>query len=425
MKKIIKSNPYAFMAFVNIALASTFYLYEFFLRVTPGVLSYEIMHDLSINATMLGVISSCFYYGYIPMQIPAGILCDKYGPKNILTIAIGICSIFTIIFAYSNNITIAAGSRIVIGACSSVALIAPLAITSNWYDRKYFSFITGLIQLLGCIGAIGAGTPIAMLAKVIPWQYTIIWSGAVGLVITLLFILVIRDNPPGKKQEKAKYKGKSIELDNLKKILKNTQNWYTAIIAMACWAPIAVFSELWGVPFLMDLQKIDNTAAASEATIVWYGIAIGSPLAGWLSNKIRSRKIPIIACSIIGIISSTLLIYVDTNSSILIEVLLFCFGIAASSQPITFGLILDNNPKELIGTAIGFNNMAVISGAVLQALAGYIISLYWTGAFAHNAPSYGLYEFRHAFILIPIISSIGLIAAIFLVKETSCNKQYK
>ena len=410
------------MAFINIALASTFYLYEFFLRVTPGVLSYEIMHDLGINATMLGIISSCFYYGYIPMQIPAGILCDKYGPKNILTIAIGLCSVFTIIFAYSNNVTVAGTARVVMGICSSVALIAPLAIASNWYDRKYFSFITGLIQLLGCIGAIGASAPIAMITKFIPWQYTIIWSGAIGLVITLFFILIIRDNPPGKK--KPKPQSKHVELSNLKKILQNTQNWYTAIIAMACWAPIAIFSELWGVPFLMDLQKVDNTTAASEATMVWYGIALGSPLAGWLSNKISSRKIPIIACSIISMVSSTILIYADIDSTIIVEALLFFFGLSASSQPITFGLILDNNPKELIGTAIGFNNMAVISGAVLQALAGYIISLYWTGAFANNAPSYGLYEFRHAFILLPLVASVGLLTTLFLLKETKCNKQY-
>lgn len=419
-----KMFPYKLIAFVNLALASIFYLYEFFLRVTPGVLSYEIMHDLKINATVLGVISSCFYYGYIPMQIPAGILCDKYGPKKILTIAIGACSISTIIFAYSNSIALSSLSRVIMGICSSVALIAPLAIATNWYDRKYFSFITGLIQFLGCVGAISAGTPIAMLTKFIPWQETIIWSGVIGILITLLLIIVVKDTPYSKTKTQVKYQNKDMVIANLKIILQNTQNWYTAIIAMACWAPIAIFSELWGVPFLMDMQKIDNTAAASEAAIVWYGIAIGSPLFGWLSNKIKSRKIPIIVCSIIGIISSTILIYVDTQSNIFIEILLFCFGLAASSQPITFGLILDNNPKELIGTAIGFNNMAVISGALLQAFSGYIISLYWTGAFANDAPLYGIYEFRHAFILIPIISGCGLITTICLLKETACNKKY-
>lgn len=417
-----KLRTFKLIAFINIALASTFYLYEFFLRITPGVLSYEIMHDLGINATILGIISSCFYYGYIPMQIPAGLLCDKYGPKKILTIAIGLCSLATIVFAYSNSVAPAAVARVVMGLCSSVALIAPLAIASNWYDRKYFSFITGLIQLLGCVGAVGASVPIAMLTKIVPWQYTIIWSGAIGLAITILFILIIKDNPPGKEKQKPQHK--SIELANLKKIIQNSQNWYTAIIAMSCWAPIAIFSELWGVPFLMDLQKIDNTTAASEATVVWYGIALGSPIAGWISNKIHSRKIPIIACAITSILSSTLLIYVDIDSTIVIETLLFFFGLAASSQPITFGLILDNNPKELIGTAIGFNNMAVISGAVLQALAGYIINLYWSGAMINNSPSYSLYEFRYAFILLPAVSLIGLTTALFLLKETKCKKQY-
>ena len=102
--------------------------------------------------------------------------------------------------------------------------------------------------------------------------------------------------------------------------------------------------------------------------------------------------------------------------------LLFFFGIAASSQVVTFGLVSDNNDDETIGTAIGFNNMAVISGAVLQTLVGIIISYMWQGNLVDGNPVYTVYEFRYAFIVIPIISLIEILAGLFLIKETQCKK---
>lgn len=410
------------LPFLVVATGSTFYLYEFFLRVLPGVLSYNIMHDMKINASTFGVIGTCFYYGYIPMQIPIGILCDRFGPKKLLTASIFTCSIATIIFGYSHEPFVSGFSRLIIGAASAAAFVAPLALTTKWYDKKHFALITGLIQLLGCVGAIFGGEPIAALTSNISWRQSVIWAGIVGIILTFVYIVVIKDSP--KAEEKIKTSNNSLtnELSRLKKVIANKQSWYTAIAAMCCWAPIAIFSELWGIPFLMDLQHIDNAAAANESAWVWYGVALGSPILGWISDKISSRCIPIIACGVIGFISSTLLIYFHIESVITIEAILFFYGLAAASQVVTFGLVSDNNNDETIGTAIGFNNMAVISGAVLQTLVGIIISYMWQGNLVDGSPVYTAYEFRYAFLIIPIISLIEIFAGLFLIKETHCKK---
>ena len=380
------------------------------------------MRDMKINATTFGIIGTCFYYGYIPMQIPIGILCDRFGPKKLLTASIFACSIATIIFGYSYEPFVSGLSRLIIGAASAAAFVAPLALTNKWYEKKYFALIAGLIQLLGCIGAIFGGEPIASLTSNISWRQSVIWAGMAGIVLTFIYLVVIKDSPNDKEKVKISNSSLNNELSRLKVVLANKQSWYTAIAAMCCWAPIAIFSELWGIPFLMDLQHIDNAAAANESAWVWYGVALGSPIVGWISDKISSRCIPIIACGVISLISSTLLIYFHIESVITIEMLLFFFGIAASSQVVTFGLVSDNNDDETIGTAIGFNNMAVISGAVLQTLVGIIISYMWQGNLVDGNPVYTVYEFRYAFIVIPIISLIEILAGLFLIKETQCKK---
>ena len=137
---------------------------------------------------------------------------------------------------------------------------------------------------------------------------------------------------------------------------------------MCSWAGIAIFAELWGIPFLMDLQHISNTAAANESAWIWYGLAVASPFSGWWSDYIRSRTIPLMTFGAIGLVSASLLIYGNITSTIWVKTLLFFFGSSASAQSIVFGLIADNNEESIIATAIGFANMAVISGASSTAI---------------------------------------------------------
>lgn len=103
----------------------------------------------------------------------------------------------------------------------------------------------------------------------------------------------------------------------------------------------------------------------------------------------------------------------------------FPFGVAASSQSVTFGVVQDNNPLSVAGTAVGFNNMAVILGGVLfQPLIGFILKANWDGRIANGLPFYSLENFRGSLLLLPVCFVIGIISSIFFVKETYCKPQY-
>ena len=147
----------------------------------PAVLSYEIMSDMGVGATVFSFIGACFYYGYIFMQIPIGMLCDQFGPKN-YWFSVALCSISTFIFAYTKIVALSALSRFIIGIASASAFIAPLTLATKWYDKRYFALIAGVVQLLGCLGAILGGAPIALIAAKMGWRETIIYSGLIGLV---------------------------------------------------------------------------------------------------------------------------------------------------------------------------------------------------------------------------------------------------
>ena len=412
-----------FQAVIIVALASSFYVYEFFLRVMPSVITDELMRDFSISASLMSTMTACFLYAYAAMQIPSGLLIDRFGPRRLLTIAIVVCAISTYLFQLSTHFSIGSFTRLLIGGASSFAFIAPLTLASRWFASKHFALIAGLIQLLGCIGAIAGGAPVAIIAHSVGWRQSLVYSVWIGIVLALLMWLIIRDWPPGKKPGFINHSKQQSEWQRLKIVCSKKQNWVIGIVAFATWSAMGAFAELWGVPFFMKKMGITAEFAADYITVVWVGVAIGSPLAGWWSNFIQSRRMPLLILLSMSFISSVSIIYLNNLNPIILSILLFTLGLAAGSQPITFALIADNNDQNSFGTAFGFNNMAVVSGAfLLQPLIGLLLDISWDGKIINQIPQYTINDYQFAFCLIPLASLIGLLLTYFGIYETLDKK---
>ncbi|MCV5663683.1 hypothetical protein OFN50_32170, partial [Escherichia coli] len=87
------------------------------------------------------------------------------------------------------------------------------------------------------------------LVSQIGWRPAIFWMTILGIFLTLLFWLIIRDNPNSISSTTLSHAKKS-NLELLKTVLNNPQSWWTGLYGFCCWAPIPIFAELWGVPFL-------------------------------------------------------------------------------------------------------------------------------------------------------------------------------
>ena len=260
----------------------------------------------------------------------------------------------------------------------------------------------------------------ALLAKIDGWQQAYIWVGALGIVLSLLLLMLLKEAPPN---TTPKTQSDRPTKQNYLALLKNRQVLFTAFIGFALWAPMSVFSELWGIPFLMQAQGMDNIEAATHIRWIWIGVAIGGPTMGWLSNHIKQRKSPIIAALITAILTDAFLIYIaPQGNTMLIDVLLFVFGFSAATQCITFGLVRDLHSLKTVGAGVGFNNMAVIlGGTVLQPYAGWILEHLWDNTWNHHIHSYSIHSYQVAFAILPTLSALGLLCVLFCLKETHCQ----
>ena len=406
------------------ALASLFLFYEMALQVSPSGMTAQLMRDLHISAAGLGVLSGTYFYSYAVMQIPAGLLFDRFGSRTLITASLIICVLGAVFFCITGNVYIAAFGRFLMGAGSAFAFIGVLVVAMHWFPARYFAFLVGMAQMLAAVGAMSGEAPFAAMANTMGWRSAFHWIALAGVVLAFLVWAVVRSHPSEATSTTPKESNGQSVWKSLGYVLRSSQTWWIAIYAFSGWAPVTAFAELWGVPYLEAQYGISNTLAATACAMIWVGLAVASPLLGWFSDKLGRRLILLNFCAALGVAATIVMLYASIPFWMM-WVLLFLFGIAASGQILSFAVVRDNNRESVRATAIGFNNMAVvIGGALFQPLVGWLLQLHWSGSSHLGVPVYAADNFRLALSVIPLCFFIGLIMSRFLIRETYCQSKY-
>lgn len=411
-----------FLPYLICALAALFYVYDFFIQVSPSIMTNELMREFSIGAGELGVLAACFYYSYTLMQIPVGLLIDRFGARRLLTFSVLISGLGVTMFGMTHSIVVVGFSRFCIGFGSAFSFISALYLASRWFSHRYFALVAGLVQTAGCIGSIIGLAPLAAIINHFGWRETMIVTGLFTLLLSLIFWCVIRDGQA--KHHTFSCKQIENEWHRLQALFHIRQVWWIGLAALLSWMPVACIGALWGVPYLMKVYGWSNTTAGNWCSLIWIGVGLGSPVIGWVSDRLGKRCPPMIVCFSLGVIGGILFVYADSLPPIFAGIGLLFIGLAAAVQSFTFSLIKDNVPPAAFGTASGFNNMAVIiGGAVMQPAIGFILHWGWTGEMLNGVPFYTAHNYQVALVALPIASFIGILVSRFKVQETYCKHQ--
>lgn len=399
-----KSYPSAMLAWTIWACAAVFYLYEYILRVSPGVITEELMRDFDVKAGALGVLVSCYYLAYVPLQIPCGVIVDRLGVRPVVTFSAFLCAVGSFIFAYSENLYVVEISRFLIGAGSACAYLSCTTVGALWFRPEKFAVIAGVTMMMGTFGGMFGGKPFAILANAVGWRQAMIMAAFAGIGVMIASWLIIKDSPnKNKKTSQETCNTHNSLLAGLAAISKNPQSWLIGIYGGLMYVPISAFAELWGVPYLMKVHNINNEAASLASAMVFLGMAAGSPLGAILSNVIKSRKKVMSWSSLTTLLTFSAVIYIPNLSLTLTYVFLFLSGLLCGGQILYFAAAKEINPPEFAGTTVGFINALVMSsGIIFQPLLGKILDLVWNGVIAADGtPIYGINDYQQALTTVP------------------------
>lgn len=426
-----RSGLVKMLAWTVCALGAIFYSYEYFLRISPSVMSAELMQHFKISATVFGGVSAFYYYSYVPMQVPVGMLMDRFGPRRLLTLACAICVGGTYLFVASDSLTLAALGRFLVGFGSSFAFVGVLKLATIWLPPSQFAFFVGLSSALGTAGAITGDILLTRLVHVMGWRDTVFLSAALGIVLVLLLWFIVRDTHiiTHKKGLKVRHQRASSFVRELIVILSNPQMWIVGLIGCCIYLPTTVFGELWGILYLEHGRFLMPVQAGIGVSALFLGYTIGAPLIGGLSDLLKTRRKLLLIGALISTVLMTILLYVPDLTRIQIYILLFALGIAYSAQALVFVISRELSAKGFAGTAIAVTNMMVMLGGMFfQPLIGVLLDFSW-GAGApltthlHKYNVYDIIDYQFALSIIPAGIFLAFILTFFL-KETYGTKKF-
>lgn len=381
------------------SLAGLFYGYQFVLRVSPGVMTDDLMRDFSVEACALGVLSAFYYYAYSTLQIPLGLGMDKFGPTRLLRMAVPLCALGTFVFAATDDFYIAATGRLMVGAGASCAFLGSLKLATLWFPPERLAIVVGFTLLAGKIGAaIGQG-PLALLVDAIGWREAMYIVIAFGALLTVGIWVFVRDEPPTEHRSQSLRSDTSFKtlMVRLKDIASDYRIWMLGLYGSLMYVPLSAFADLWGIPFLIKLYGIDKATASSACTMLFIGAGVGSPVVALISDFFRTRKWPMGISAFLCIIVNGIIIYVPGISLQMMYGLLFAAGFIFAAQPLIFSSVCQITPHSSNGTAISFTNMLVmLSGVVLQPLMGWMLDWIWDGIMNNGIPLYTIEDYRFA-----------------------------
>jgi MFS family permease len=412
-------------AWVVCVTASLFFFFEFVQMMMFNAINPSLMREFHITATSVGMISSAYFLANIIFMFPAGILLDRFSTRKIIIVAMFLCVGGTLVFSLSTNIYMAAFARFLTGVGGSFPFLCCLRLCSRWFPARRWALVTGVVVTVAFLGGAFGQAPMTILVEHFGWRDALRVDAFLGVLFIGLIYLNVQDCPENFRGiifEKAK----SVKfLPAIKTTLKNIQNWFYGLYTSMLNLSVMVLGAIYGSLYLVQVHGLSATDASFVTSMIFFGTMVGSPLIGYISDKMGLRKAPMILFAVLSIGLLIAIMYLPNLSIKELMVLFFLLGFLTSSQVISYPAISESNKHELSGSALGWASVLIMGApALFQPLFGWMLDLGWNGKMINHVPQYSLTDFRTAFWVLPITGIVGLVM-VLLAKETYARSTVK
>lgn len=390
------------------------YFLSYFHRVAPVVVAGDLMAAFAVTAATLGALSAIYPYCFAAMALPGGSLADFLGPRRTLALGGLSMSAGSVLFGLAPGFGAAFAGRLLVGLGASVILIAGLRLAAEWFRTEEFATVAGAAQSVGSIGAVAGTTPLALLVEQIGWRQGFVVIGAATALVAIACMLTVRDRPePSAARPRAAEPGLREIIAGIPSVLRNRRSWTVCLISGGIYGGFAAFVGLWGVPYLTQVYELPRVRAANLVGLAALGLLVGAPLLGWLSDRLKRRRLPLIIVS--GLNALTWLALVGPATPIaagFLPLVCFLIGLGSSVVVLVFAAVREVNDPRYVGVALGFHNLPTfLSFGLMQWVTGLVLDRHWDGALVAGARVYGADAYRAAFALCLLLAAGAFVSA--------------
>ena len=424
------NHPPLKLAWTVWGLGALLYLFAFYQRVAPAVMTDQLMADFAIGGAALGNLSAFYFYAYVAMQIPTGVMADRWGPRRVLAAGAGVAAVGSLLFAFAPTFGWAGIGRLLVGASVAVAFVSTLKLASHWFAPRQYALASGMALFFGVTGGVMAGVPLRLLVESFGWRMVMGSAGAFALLLCAAIWLLVR-NDPSERGFKSHHQGtpaaggahidRTPILVGLVEVLSYRNIWLLMLAPIGFSGAVLTFGGLWGVPWLRQVHGLDPKSAAAVTSTLLAAWALGGPLLGSWSERMGRRKPLYLISGAVAAAGWAAVIFLPLPLWLTIP-LLVVIGFASGNIIIGFAWAKESLPLRLMGTASGVVNMGPLMGGMfLQPGVGWMLDRGWAGAEANGARLYDAAVWQSGFGLMFFAVLLAL-ALVPFARESNCKQ---
>lgn len=383
-------------------------------RTAPGLITDQLMRDFGVTASTIGLLTSIQFFVYTSLQIPMGVLADRFGPNFFLIIGAILTGLGTILYSLGTHEFILFFSRILTGVGDATIWVNMVLILAQWFQKKEFVRLIGFAGMTGSLGFLLATVPFATLIFLFGWRISFFSTGLLLCVCGVLLYFVLVKNTKRIFSAKAIVEPEVVQREKtsvlLRRIFLNRQAWALFFCHFGVVGGYVGFISSWAVPYGINMYEMTRSEASQLIMIGLLGALIGAPLTSWLAGWLETIKRPYIVVHIAVLLSwFSFILYKGQPSIFWLIVLFFIIGFGYGASALTFAAVRQTFPITESGIVSGFANTGgFLSAALLPIIFGYVLD-YFQDATGNLSDGY-----YYGFISPVIFSIIGLIGVLFL-----------
>jgi predicted MFS family arabinose efflux permease len=360
----------AALSFSRIYFAFAFgYLLSYLFRSINAVVSPELSRELGLEPASLGFMTSAYFVAFAAVQIPAGMLLDRFGPRRVEPVLLAIAGTGALCFAYADSVPGLVAARALIGAGCGVGLMAPLKAIATWYPPETRASLGGWVMVAGGIGALAATSPLELALRHATWRALFVGCAIVTYAATVVIWLAVpdTDKPSGTSGLKAQW-------DGVKSVFRHPRFWWMAPLCCFAMGSFFAIQGLWSVPWLIEVSGYDRAAAARHLLVMGVTILTGYVLIGVAATRLVRRGVharhlfasgfslnAIALCAIFAQLPGTYFWWA-------------LYGLGASVNVLSFTVLNDGFAAELTGRANTTMNLMMFTGSfAMQSGIGLVV----------------------------------------------------
>lgn len=376
------------------AVLTVGYFFVYFHRISVSVVGQDIVADVGGS---IGFLSSVYYWTYTAMQIPSGMMADRFGARTASTVFLLIASIGSLVTCVGTEFWMIVLGKVMIAAGMAVVYVPLMKLVSVWFPKSDFAVLSGVVIAVGNVGAIAATGPLELMAQALGWREVFLVLGVITLVLAVLCATVIRNHPkdrglPSVEAVELSEHGTAVVessaaripvMKGLRIVLSGGRKFWTCALAyFLVYGSIMTFQGTWAVTYFNNVYDF-VLSASWMVTALGVGKILSTLAIGGMTSRgiIRSkRKAMIYGTSVFTVLWAVIFVFAgDIDSYWFWFAVSFAFGFFGGFMTLSFTQVKEWYPIAISGTAVSGTNIFLFLGAsICTTISGAIIGTAYT-----------------------------------------------